>query len=598
MSLYRAIEKMFFNTLTKKIVGNVTFLLLPNLAVIAIGYWVYDSLLELREVLGADHEVSAGVTDLASTLFQASGWMLSFTVIAAVFTTVFMRHLFLTPIRNMTDVLRAVKEKDGDISATLPDETFDEIGRMAESYNGFSTSLKQMIADTRLRSVRVSLSASQLQKVVSEAKDSAQEQEAQAQMVFQASQEATHAIEEIAAHTQGISQSNNHNLNEVRNSSAEMLRVKEQVHAIEVQVADFQNVVQKLSENSENIIKVLSLVKDFSDQTNLLALNASIEAARAGEAGRGFAVVADEVRSLSQKVNVATSEIDDNVNQMVLLVESTRSGANTIMTYVSDTDTFITQTNDKFSNMLGDFEALNGQLNDISAAIEELSYTNKNTHEHVSSITNLSDRIKGEMEVSNTHSQELEGATEEMQELLSRFTIGYGGFEEIIQTAQGWARGVESELESMNQSGQNVFDVNYIRTNEGQLPEKFNTSYVDAYESRLQPMFDRFITERPEFLIASAFDVNGYTPAHNSKISHPMTGEFDVDNARSRHRRFYNGNRAERRRASHTAPFLLQTFIRDTGEILNSVSVPMHVAGRHWGNFCIAFEPDHLMGVN
>lgn len=598
MSLYRTIERTFFNSLTKKIIGNVAFLLLPNLILIAIGYGLYQRLLELQYELGSGHAVSRQVVDAADGLIEAGGLIVGFTLLAALFSIFFMRHLFLTPIRNMTEVLSAVKDKDGDISATLPDDTFDEIARMAESYNGFSSSLKQMIADTRLRSVRVSLSANQLQKVVQTATQSAEAQETTAQQVFQASQEATQAIEEIAAHTQNIAQRNEHNLTEVRNSSAEMLRVKQQVNAIETQVSDFQSVVKQLASNSENIIQVLSLVQDFSDQTNLLALNASIEAARAGEAGRGFAVVADEVRSLSQKVNTATQEIDSNINAMVALVENTRSSASSIMDYVQDTDSFINQTHEKFDGMLGDFEALNGQLGEISAAIEELSYTNRNSHDHVSEITRLSESIKSEMEVSNGHSQELEGATEEMQELLSRFTIGYGGFEEIIQTAQGWGKEVQATLEELSQNGQNLFDVNYVRTNEGQLPEKYDTSYVEAYERRLQPMFDRFISDRPEFLIASAFDLNGYIPAHNSKISKPLTGDFNVDNAMSRNRRFYNANRAEKRRASHDAPFLLQTFIRDTGEILNSVSVPLYVSGRHWGNFCIAFEPDHLMSVN
>ncbi|MEH6580055.1 MAG: methyl-accepting chemotaxis protein [Amphritea sp.] len=598
MSLYRDIEKTFFNTLTKKIVANVAILLLPNLAVIAISYGVYQNLLMLYQDLGSNHPASDKVLEMSSTLYQTSAVMLFITIIAAVFAIFFMRLLFLVPIRNMTQVLRAVKDKDGDISAILQDETIDEIGQMAQSYNAFSSSLKQMIADTRQRSVRVSLSANQLQKAVQEAKRSAEKQETTAQMVFQASQEATSSIDEIASHTQRIAQRNNHNLNEVRHSSTEMLRVKEQIHAIEVQVSDFQNVVQQLSANSENVIKILALVQGFSEQTNLLALNASIEAARAGEAGRGFAVVADEVRSLSQKVRVATNEIDSNVNEMVSLVEDTRNGANSIMSYVSETDAFITHTNGQFATMLGDFESLNGQLSEISAAVEELSYTNKNTHQHVSDITELSYRIKGDMQVSTDHSQEFETATEEMQELLSCFSIGYGGFEEIIQTAQGWAEEVESQLESLNKQGQNIFDVSYVRTNEGQQPEKFDTSYVDAYDARLRPMFDRFITERPEFLIASAFDINGYTPAHNSKISHPMTGDFNVDNARSRHRRFYYSNRAEKRRASHTAPFLLQTFIRDTGEIMNSVSVPMSVSGRHWGNFCIAFKPELLMSVS
>lgn len=597
MGIYSVVEKTFFNSLTKKIIGNVLFLLLPNIVAIVIGVWVYQSISSLHEKLGTDHSASGELLNLSSSLYSASIVILVFTVLAGLFSIFFMRHLFLRPIQQMTEVLRGVKDRDGDISATLPDQTYDEISEMARSYNGFSESLKKMIADTRQRSVKVSLSASQLQKVILETKGSAQAQEEQAQKVFQASQESSQAIDGIASHTQNIAKSNDNNLEEIRGAGDEMRHVKEQMRAIEHQVADFQTVVKQLSENSENIIKVLSLVQDFSDQTNLLALNASIEAARAGEAGRGFSVVADEVRTLSQKVNAATREIDSNVNEMVTLVDSTRSGASNIMTYVSDTDVYIAQTSQKFESMIADFETVSEQMNEIGAAIEELSYTNNNTHDHVTEITSLSNTIKTEMELSAEHSIDLENSTEEMQELLSRFSIGYGGFEDILRITQEGAAEVQSALNSIAESGANLFDKNYVRTNPDQLPAKYDTSYTDIYERTIRPIFDRIDSENEMLAMACAFDVNGYLPAHNSKISQPMTGNFEKDNALSRHRRMYNATRAERRRADQTSPFLLLTFIRDTGEIMNSISIPLYVKGQHWGNFCTGFAPDALLNV-
>lgn len=598
MGIYSAVERTFFNSLTKKIIGNVLFLLLPNLVILGISFWVYQSITSLNEGLGAEHGLSSELLGISSSLYIASIFMLAFTLVAALFSIFFMRHLFLRPIRQMTEVLRGVKDRDGDISATLPDQTFDEISDMASSYNGFSDSLKKMIADTRQRSVKVSLSASQLQKVILETKGSAQAQEEQAQKVFQASQESSQAIEGIATHTQNIAKSNDNNLAEIRDAGDEMRHVKEQMRAIEHQVSDFQTVVQKLSENSDNIIKVLNLVQDFSDQTNLLALNASIEAARAGEAGRGFSVVADEVRTLSQKVNAATKEIDSNVHEMVSLVDSTRSGASNIMTYVSDTDVYISQTSQKFESMIADFETVSGQMNDIGAAIEELSYTNNNTHDHVTEITSLSNTIKSEMELSAEHSIELENSTEEMQELLSRFSIGYGGFEDLLRITQEGAAQVELALNELASRGADLFDKNYVRTNPDQLPEKYDTSYTNAYEQIIRPIFDKVTADNPMLAMACAFDVNGYLPAHNSKISQPMTGNFEKDNALSRHRRLYNATRAERRRAEQTSPFLLLTFIRDTGEIMNSISIPMYVNGQHWGNFCTGFAPDALLNVS
>lgn len=595
MSLYTSIEKTAFNTLTKKIVGNVLFLLLPHLVLIMFGsYFAAD----IRGVL-AGLELApaqlAAVESSLSSLLLTTGITISLALVAGVFTIFFMRHLFLRPIREMTKVLRAIKDKDGDISGTLPEYTHDEISDMAAAYNEFAGSLKKMIAESQRRSVSVALSATRLQKVVIQAHSSAERQEGQAQMVFQSSQESTQAIDEIAGSTMTISEQNSANMQEVHASSNELQRVHEQVSAVCDLAMGFQQTVDKLSQNSGNITKILSMVKDFSDQTNLLALNASIEAARAGEAGRGFAVVADEVRNLSQKVSNATREIDMNIGEMSSLVDDTRSSAHNILEYVENTDRFITTTNEQFSRMVGDFEEVNAQLTGISAAIDELSHTNRESHGHVQEITELSAGIRDEMAQSRSYSEELEISTEETQELLSRFIIGYGGFERMIQTGKQWAQQTVAAMEELQVNGVNLFDNSYRRTNDGQQPEKFDCSYTDRFERQLQPVFDRFIAERPEFIYAIAVDINGYAPAHHAKVSRPLTGDYAVDNLQSRHRRIFAGNRAEKRRASHTSPFLLQTFVRDTGEVLNDLSMPIYINGRHWGALIMGFDPQHLL---
>jgi methyl-accepting chemotaxis protein len=63
----------------------------------------------------------------------------------------------------------------------------------------------------------------------------------------------------------------------------------------------------------------------------------------------------------------------------------------------------------------------------------------------------------------------------------------------------------------------------------------------------------------------------------------------------SRHKRIYRGNRTEIRRAESTSACLLQTYLRDTGEILNDLSVPIFVNGRHWGSFIFGLKAERFI---
>ena len=589
MTLYRKIEKAFWFTLTRKIIGNVTALLLPTLLLIAGSAWLLQDLREQLEALGVAQEVPL---DQFWMLLLVIGLL---AVGTGVFIVLFMRSIFVKPIRDITEVLQAVKDKNGDISAVLPDYTFDEISVMARSYNEFTEQLKDMISQTRTHSVDVALNAARVQKMVRQASSSSTAQEQQAEQIFESSSQSTQAIDEIAINATHISDQTQHNVRDIHQSSTDLARVSEQIQGVERQARSFQETVSTLSRNSENITNILRLVEEFSDQTNLLALNASIEAARAGDAGRGFAVVADEVRELSRKVGEATQQIGTNIAEMSSLVGQTEEGAGAILDSVQEAEGLLTRTSDQFIGMVASFEQMSQQLSTISTAIEELSATNRLTHESVASIAELSHSVKEDMDSTMASAYELEEATQQTQELLSQFIIGYGGFEAITRLGMEWAGKIMQVMEEQAAKGVDLFAKDYRALNPEDRYVQYMTSYVSSLEPVLQPVLDGCLQEKPDFAYAVAANTDGYVPVHHANVSRPRTGNPDEDNTYSRNMRKYFDTRAEQRRCTHESPFLLQTFIRDTGQILNDLSIPLYVGGRHWGALIMGFETHHLL---
>jgi methyl-accepting chemotaxis protein len=114
------------------------------------------------------------------------------------------------------------------------------------------------------------------------------------------------------------------------------------------------------------------------------------------------------------------------------------------------------------------------------------------------------------------------------------------------------------------------------------------------FAQQLQPLYDQTLSQVPSGIFAICVDINGYGPTHNSIFSKPLTGNPDLDVAGSRDKRMFNDPTGYRG-AQNTEKFLLQTYMRDTGEILSDLSLPIHIDGQHWGAIRLGFNPQVLL---
>lgn len=85
--------------------------------------------------------------------------------------------------------------------------------------------------------------------------------------------------------------------------------------------------MERITNSSEQIQKIVKTIAGISSQTKMLSINASVEAARAGAAGKGFSVVVEEIRELASKSREATN---DTKKLILNVINSVENGSDTV----------------------------------------------------------------------------------------------------------------------------------------------------------------------------------------------------------------------------------------------------------------------------
>lgn len=357
-------------------------------------------------------------------------------------------------------------------------------------------------------------------------------------------------------------------------------------------------VMLSLQEKSRRIYGFTEAITEISARTNLLALNAAIEAAHAGEHGRGFAVVAGEVRQLAQR----TKEASDEISLMIREINEQAKKASDAMQSLANVVTQATKNVDNVHGFLSNIEHSSGMSEN------EIRQIACDSREHVDTTQLIADAISQIRDSMLSTNAGLPRATGSAMALAERAEVIAGALAElevetshdvIRQAAQDAAKEIGRIFEVAIATGkitrEALFDRNYLpipNTN----PPKYTTRF-DTFTDRILPKLQEgLLIAMPQLAYAGAVDSNGYFPTHNKKFSLPLTGDYALDIVNNRTKRIFD-DRTGSRCGSHTKAFLLQTYKRDTGEVMHDLSAPIYVDGKHWGGFRIGYRCSSLNSV-
>jgi methyl-accepting chemotaxis protein len=304
-------------------------------------------------------------------------------------------------------------------------------------------------------------------------------------------------------------------------------------------------------------------------------------------------VVADEVRKLADSTGKATQEIEEQTTAMISLVETTKNQNQAIRANIEASNEVAIRTSDQFSGFVTDFQHLRDTISSVTDAVAQLDIANQEVAGRINTIKEHSAHTSKAVAEMSKGIEGLRNNTESVQDALADFRTGGTTFDGLLNATCELAATVKDALTDAEKKGLNIWDRNY-RQIQNSNPPRYNTSYDEPIEKQLQRVYDDSLGKLDGCLYALAVDDKGYAPAHNSKFSNSPTGNPSIDISGSRHKRIFD-DPVGRKLASNTRQFLFQTYVRDTGEVINDLSVPIMIDGRHWGAVRVGFDSAHLV---
>lgn len=309
-------------------------------------------------------------------------------------------------------------------------ELLSQINTVSESVNANSEELTQSSSEVNAATLQI---ATTMQEIASGIESEARN----ASELSIIMETFTTKVDDTNERGEQIQRASDDVLSMTEEGSKLMKASKSQMVEIDSIVQDAVQKIKGLDSQTQEISKLVVVIKDIADQTNLLALNAAIEAARAGDAGKGFAVVAEEVKKLAEQVSVSVTDITSIVQS---IQNESSSVAGSLMVGYEEVEKGTEQINTTSETFEGissavaemaiHIQTVSGNLEDIAAnsqemrgSVEEIAAISEESAAGVEQTAASSQQTSSSMEEVAANSRQLASLAEQLNGLVLQFKL-------------------------------------------------------------------------------------------------------------------------------------------------------------------------------
>lgn len=322
--------------------------------------------------------------------------VLTISVLIVLFVRIAMVGAIVKPLGEA--VVHFDRIAKNDLSGQVSDRGRNEIGKLFSAMQHMQSGLAKTVSEVRDSSGSIHIGAREIASGNADLSSRTEQQAASLQETAASMEQLTQTVKQNADNARQASTL----ANDASSTAVQGGEVVEQVITT----------MHGISDSSQKVADIISVIDSIAFQTNILALNASVEAARAGEQGRGFAVVASEVRNLASRSADAAKEIK-------ALIDASS-------TQVKEGSALVESAGATMRDVVSSVRRVTDIMDEISAASQEQSSGIEQVNQAVAQMDEVTQQNAALVQEASSAASSLEEQAARLESVVASFRLAEG----------------------------------------------------------------------------------------------------------------------------------------------------------------------------